>query len=127
MNADVFQAQLDLNSLRQQRLNQELTIQQANPNCSTYSTKASDDISLSDSIAVNASLNYDSLVAGLRMNPEIVAASQEIAVQQLLEREVSAQRLPTLRANAGVNSGNNISNGGFRFKSADYGPYAGLA
>ena len=61
------------------------------------------------------------------MNPEIVAATQEIAVQQLLEREVSAQRLPTLRANAGLNFGNNISNGGFQLASRNYGPFAGLS
>ncbi len=127
-DADVFQAQLDLNSLRQQRLNQELTIAQAKSELlNLLNEDIQSDISLSDSIAVNASLNYDSLVAGLRMNPEIVAASQEIAVQQLLEREVSAQRLPTLRANAGVNFGNNISNGGFQLASRNYGPFAGLS
>lgn len=127
-DADVFQAQLDLNSLRQQRLNQELTIAQAKSELlNLLNEDIQSDISLSDSIAVNASLNYDSLMAGLRMNPAIVAASQEIAVQQLLEREVSAQRLPTLRANAGVNFGNNISNGGFQLASRNYGPYAGLS
>jgi outer membrane protein TolC len=127
-DADVFQAQLDLNALRQQRLNQELTIAQAKSELlNLLNEDIQSDISLSDSIAVNASLNYDSLMAGLRMNPEIVAASQEIAVQQLLEREVSAQRLPTLRANAGVNFGNNISNGGFQLASRNYGPYAGLS
>jgi outer membrane protein len=127
-NADLFQAQLDLNSLRQQRLNQQLTIAQAKSELlNLLNEDIQSDVSLTDSITVNASLNWDSLVSGLRLNPEIVAADQQIAVQQLLEREIGAQRLPTLRANAGVNFGNNISNGGFQLVSRNYGPFAGLS
>lgn len=127
-DADVFQAQLDLNALRQQRLNQELTIAQAKSELlNLLNEDIQSDVSLPDSIEVNATLDYDSLIVGLRMNPEILAASQQIVVQQLLEREVSAQRLPTLRANAGLNFGNNISNGGFQLASRNYGPFAGLS
>jgi outer membrane protein len=127
-DADVFQALLDLNSLRQQHIKQQLTISLAKSDLlNLLNEDIQSDISLPDSIAVNPSLDYDSLMAGLRMNPEIVAATQEIAVQQLLEREVSAQRLPTLRANAGLNFGNNISNGGFQLASRNYGPFAGLS
>lgn len=127
-DADVFQARLDLNALQQQRLNQQLTIAQAKTDLLNLLNEDLDsDISLPDSISVNASLDWDSLLSGLRQNPEIVAAGQQIAVQQLLEREVAAQRLPTLRANAGVNFGNNISNGGFQLVSRNYGPYAGLS
>jgi outer membrane protein len=127
-DADLFQARLDLNSLVQQRLNQQLTIAQAKADLlNLLNEDLRTDITLSDTMAVDESMNWDSLVSGLRQNPQVLAADQQIQIQQLLEREITAQRMPTLRANAGLNFGNNISNGGFNLVSRNYGPYAGLS
>lgn len=126
-DADLFQARLDLNSLRQQRLSQELVISQAKVDLlHLLDEDLNLDISLPDSMVVSATLDWDSLLAGLRRNPQVLAADHQIEVQRLLERETAAQRLPTLRANAGLNLNNNISNAGFNLVSRNYGPYAGL-
>jgi outer membrane protein len=126
-NADLFQAELDLNSLLQQRLSQELVIAQAKADLlNLLEENVGADIRLTDTLAVNENLNLDSLAAGLRQNPQVIAAEHQVLIQQLLEREVAAQRLPTLRANAGLNFGNNISTAGFNLITRTYGPFVGL-
>jgi outer membrane protein len=126
-NADVFQAQLDLSALQQERLNQELVIAQAKADLlDLLNEDVRQEIHLPDSFAVNEGLNWDSLVAGSRLHPQVLAAEHQVQVQQLLEREIAAQRLPTLRANAGLNFGNNVSTAGFNLVTRTYGPYAGL-
>jgi outer membrane protein len=126
-DADLFQARLDANALRQQHRSQELTITQAKADLlNLIQEDFRTEISLVDSLPVDENLNWDSLAAGLRQHPQLLAADHQIRIQQLLEREVTSQRMPTLRANAGLNYGNNISNGGFTLVSRNYGPYASL-
>ncbi len=126
-NADLFQAQLDLNALRQQRMQQALVIAQANADLlNLLDQDANADLTLTDSIVVNPSLGWDSLAASLSHNPQMIAADRQIQIQQLLQQEVGAQRMPTLRANAGYNFSNNVSNGGFNLLSRNYGPFVGL-
>ena len=126
-NADLFQARLDLNALRQQRGNQQSVIIQAESELlALINEDPWQPIAITDSIVVDSGLAFDSLLQGLRNNPQVLAADQQVQVQALAERELSAQRMPTLRANAGYNFSNNVSNGGFNLLSRNLGPYAGL-
>lgn len=126
-DADLFQAKLDQNSLKQQILSQELAITQAKADLlDLMDEEPGKDVALTDTIAVNSGLNWDELLSGARQHPRIAAATSQIQIQALIERETSSQRLPTLRANAGINFGNNVSNGGFNLVSRNYGPFAGL-
>ncbi|MFN8397539.1 MAG: TolC family protein, partial [Bacteroidia bacterium] len=126
-DADLFQAKLDENSLKQQILSQELAITQAKADLlDLMDEQPGKDVALSDSIVVNSNLNWDELLAGTRQHPRVAAATSQIQIQTLIERETSSQRLPTLRANAGLTFGNSVSNGGFNLVSRTYGPYAGL-
>lgn len=125
--ADTLQARIDLNALQQQRLQQVLTIRQAKADLvNLLNLDPNSDPVLTDSIVVNAGLRWDSLAAGLRQNPNVLAADRQVEIQQLLQHELSTQRMPTLRANAGYNFGYNISNGGFNLLSRNLGPYVGL-
>ena len=118
---------MDLNALRQQRSNQENVITLAEADLlASLNEDAWQPIVLVDSIVVDTGLAFDSLLQGLRNNPQVLAADQQVQVQALAERELSAQRLPTLRANAGYNFSNNVSNGGFNLLSRNLGPYVGL-
>jgi outer membrane protein len=125
--ADTLQARIDLNALQQQRLQQVLTIRQAKADLvNLLNLDPNSDPVLTDSIVVNAGLRWDSLAAGLRQNPNVLAADRQVEIQQLLQHELSTQRMPTLRANAGYNFAYNISNGGFNLLSRNIGPYVGL-
>jgi outer membrane protein len=127
-DADIFQARLDLNALRQQLLQQELTISQAKVDLlDLMDGDMRADIVLTDSIVVDAALNFDSLLAGTQQNPQVEAAGRQIQIQQLMAQEVIAQRMPTLRANAGYNFGNNSSAGGFTLVNRNFGPFANLS
>lgn len=126
-NADLFQARVDLNALRQQRGNQQNVIILAESELlALLNEDPWQPIDITDSIVVNSGLAFDSLMEGLRNNPQVLAADRQVQVQTLAERELSAQRMPTLRANAGYNFSNNASNGGFNLLSRNLGPYAGL-
>ncbi len=126
-NADLFQARLDLNALRQQRGNQQSVIILAESELLALINEDSwQPIAITDSIVVDSGLAFGSLWGSLSNNPQVLAADRQVQVQALTEREISAQRMPTLRANAGYNFSNNVSNGGFNLLSRNLGPYAGL-
>jgi outer membrane protein len=114
--------------LRQQRLQQQLTITQAKVDLlNLLNQDEKGDPILTDSMVVNPDLRWDSLAADLALNPQVVAADHQVLIQQLLQHEITAQRMPTLRANAGYNFSNNVSNGGFNLLSRNLGPYVGMS
>jgi len=59
-------------------------------------------------------------------NPQLIAADQQIKVNELLERETAALRYPTLRATTGVNISKTNSGAGFILVNQSYGPTFGL-
>lgn len=127
-DADIFQAELDRNTLQQQKTQQLLTIEQATLDLLNLLFADPQDMPiLTDSIVLAQELNYDTLYAGLLQNPDVSSATHQIEIQQLLQQEYSAQRMPTLRANAGYNFSYNVSNGGFSLLNRNLGPYAGLS
>lgn len=126
-DADHFQALLDLNSLRQQRASQENIVVQATADLlNLLNEDPWGPVTLTDSIVVDSNLSFEALLAGLRSNSQLLAADDQVKVQEFMQQEVTAQRMPTLRGTLGYNFGNNISNGGFNLVSRTLGPYAAL-
>ncbi len=127
-NADIFQAQLDLNALQQSQQAQQLVIDQAKTDLlNLIFVNPATVISISDTIIVDRSVNIDSIRNNLSKNPLVLAANRQVHINELIERETAAQRIPTLRANTGFNFTSSNSAAGFTLLNESYGPFVGLS
>lgn len=126
-NADLFQAQLDVNALLQQLQSQQLVIDIAKTDLlSLLSLKVDSTITISDTIIVNNNLALETIKGAIKNNPQVLAAEQQIKINSLIEKETAAQRYPTVRANTGYNFSNNKVAAGFTLLNQSYGPFIGL-
>lgn len=126
-NADIFQAQLDLNALVQSQQAQELVIDQAKTDLlNLIFLKPDTRILISDTIIVDRKVNIDSVRSNLAKNPLLAAADKQIRINELLEKETAALRYPTVRANAGYNLTSSKSGAGFSLLNQSYGPFVGI-
>ncbi|MFI5155992.1 MAG: TolC family protein [Chitinophagales bacterium] len=127
-NADLFQSQVDLNNLIQSKVTQQLVIDQAKSELLRMLTLRPDSVILvEDSIMVDKSLKLDEVQSRLTLNPDILAADDQININQMLIKETAAQRYPTIRASTGYSySGNNASAGQLLLNQS-YGPFVGLS
>ncbi|MFP5039765.1 TolC family protein [Parasediminibacterium sp. JCM 36343] len=127
-DADIFQAQSDLNDLKQQQKSQELAISQAKIILLTLITIPTDtNITIRDTIIVDTTIVLDSIKNRLANNPQIVAAAQQVAINRQIEKETAALRYPTVKANAGYLFSNNKSAAGFSLLNQSYGPFVGVS
>ena len=126
-NADLFQAQLDLNNLVQTKQSQQLVIDQAKTNFLVLLTlKPDSTVNISDTILVDRSIVLGNIMDNLSTNPDIIAAGDQIHINQLIEKETAAQRYPTIRASAGYNYSRNQASAGQTLLNQQYGPFAGF-
>ncbi len=126
-NADLFQAQLDVNALVQQQQSQQLVIDIAKTDLlNILYLKPDSTILISDTIIVNNNLALETIRAAIKNNPQIIAAEQQIKINTLIEKETAAQRYPTIKANTGYNFSNNKAAAGFTLLNQSYGPFIGL-
>jgi outer membrane protein TolC len=126
-NADLFQAQLDVNALVQQQQAQQLVINLAKTDLlNLLAAKPDSNIVINDTIIVNNTINLENIKATIKNNPQILAANQQITINSLIEKETAALRYPSVRANTGFNFNNNKTEGGFARLNQSYGPFIGL-
>ena len=126
-NADIFQAQLDLNTLLQQAEAQNLVINQSKTDLlNLIFVKPDSSIVISDTIIIDRAINIGEIKTLSQKNPQLIASEQQIRINQYLEREVAALRSPTLRATTGFNLSNTTSAAGFILQNQSYGPQIGL-
>ena len=126
-SADIYQAQLDLNALIQSQQSQELIIEQAKTDLlNLVFMKADTKIQITDTIIVDKTVNMDSVRNNLAKNPAIAAATKQIHINELIEKETAALRYPTLRANTGYNFTSSKSAAGFSLLNQSYGPFVGI-
>lgn len=125
-NADLFQSQIDLNTLTQQRQAQELVIQQSKTELLRLLTLRTDSsITVRDSIRIDETVDFENVYSKLDRNPEIMAAADQVKINQLIVKETAAQRYPAIRANTGYNFGRNTGAGQVIFNQS-YGPSVGI-
>lgn len=126
-NADLFQSQLDLNALQQNKEVQQVVIDRAKTDFLTSLNLNPDStITINDTILASKNILLDSVLNNLPANPAIIAADQQIGINQLIEKEITAQRYPSLRFNTGFNYNRSQSAAGFTLLNQTYGPTVGL-
>ena len=126
-NADIYQAKLDLNQQKQALQTQYLIIKQSKADLLQSMVQAPDSvIVVEDKIAIDKTLSLENIKATLPSNPDYLAAATQITINQLIEKETAALRMPSLRATTGFNLNSNKSAAGFILLNQSYGPFFGV-
>lgn len=126
-NADLFQAQIDLNALVQTKQSQQLIVDQDKAELLRQLTlNADSSISIKDTIIVDNNLKLEDVLGSLNKNPNILAAQDQIKINELLLKETAALRYPSIRANTGFNFSRNQAAAGQLLLNQNYGPSVGI-
>jgi len=130
-NADLFQSQVDLNTAVQNLQAQQLIVDQGKTDLLTLMTLNPDSaIVVEDTIIVDSSIRLGTILEAVQhANPDVLAADEQITISKFIEKEIGAQRYPSLYVNAGYNlvkTHNANVNKVTPLSNLNYGPYAGL-
>jgi outer membrane protein len=126
-NADIFQAQIDLNTLNQTYQDQLMVAQVAKTELLrilTLDPKSA--VTIRDTITVDNDLRLESILERLNVNADVKAADHQIRINELITRETAALRYPTVRLNTAYNFSRNQAAAGFTLLNRTYGPNAGI-
>ena len=127
-NADLFQAQIDLNALLQAKQSQQVVIDQSKTELLRLLTLRADSaININDTIIVDKAILLDGVLNSLNKNAEIIAAEEQIRINEQIVNETAAQRYPSIRATTGFNFTRNNATGGQLLLNQNYGPYVGVS
>ncbi|MEO8771802.1 MAG: TolC family protein [Ferruginibacter sp.] len=127
-NADLFQAQIDLNVLQQSKLAQLLIVDQAKAELLRLLTLNADSaIVIKDSIFIDKNVKLDSVLNSLNKNADIKVAESQIKINELIVKETAALRYPSIRATAGYAFSRNQAAAGNLLLNQNYGPTVGLS
>jgi outer membrane protein TolC len=127
-NADLFQAQSDLNALLQSKQSQQLIVDQAKTELLRLLTlKPDSSIAVEDTIIVDQSINLDAILNSLTKNADILAADDQLKINEFIVKETAALRYPSVRANTGFNFSRNQAAAGQLLLNQSYGPYVGVS
>ncbi len=127
-NADLFQAQIDLNVLQQSKLAQQLIVEQAKAELLRVLTlKADSAISIKDTILVARDIKLESILNNVAKNADIKAAESQVKINEIIVKETAAQRYPSIRATAGYLFTRNQVEAGNVLLNQNYGPTAGVS
>lgn len=126
-NADLYQAQLDLNASLQEMQSQALTLMQAKTDLMNLLTQKPDStFTIQDTIVVDGSLSIDSVKAAIQRNPELLSAEEQIRINSFIVKEVGAQRYPSVSVTGGYNYARSQSSAGNFLLNQNFGPFIGL-
>jgi len=124
---EILQAQADVNTAEQQLTSQKLVIEQNKSDLLLLiSSKKQMQFSVTDSIIVDKTLQLDSIINYLNRNPQYLSADQQIRINEQIVKEVSSQRYPSVRLNAGYDFYQANTNKGTMTLNQNYGPAAGI-
>lgn len=126
-NADLFQAQIDLNALIQNKQSQQLIINQAKIELLRQLTLNPDSaVFIQDTILVDRNLQLNTIIKSLNKNPNIIAAQDQIKINELVVKETAALRYPSVRATTGYNFNRNNASAGQLLLNQNYGVSVGI-
>jgi len=126
-NADLFQAQIDLNTLNQTLINQQLAVDVAKSELLRLLTlDPKSPVAIKDTILVEQGLKIENVLDKLTANADVKAADNQIRISELIVRETAALRYPTVRLNLGYNYTRNQSTAGFTLLNKVTAPSAGI-
>ena len=83
--------------------------------------------SIRDTIIVDSSINYNTVRENIKNNPELLTADQQIRINELIVKEVGAQRYPSIGLNTGFNYTRSQNAAGFTLLNQNLGPYIGFS
>jgi outer membrane protein len=127
-NADLFQAQIDLNALLQTKQSQQLIIGQAKTELLRQLTLNPDSaISIQDTIIIDRQLLLENVLSKLNKNADITAALDQIKINGLAVKETGALRYPSIRATTGYSFIRNKAAAGQILLNQNYGPSLGIS
>lgn len=127
-NADIFQAEIDLNTLNQTLLNQQMVAQVAKTELlRTLTLDPSSAVTIKDTITVDNNMQLSAVLDRLTSNADIKAADHQIQINELIVKETAALRYPTVRFNAAYNFSRNQTAAGLTLLNRVVGPQAGLS
>ena len=125
-NADIFQAQIDVNTILQNIGAQQLVLSQAKVDLMDLIDSRDSSFVIMDSIIVDPSLTLEPVMAYIQQHPEVQVAVQQVKVNEQLAKEIGAQRYPAVRVNGGYNFNRNQNAAGLTLLNQSYGPFLGV-
>ncbi|MES2559479.1 MAG: TolC family protein [Bacteroidota bacterium] len=127
-NTDVYLAQLDMDTRKQNLINQQVLIKNGYADLNVVLNLPVDSVYGVDTLLVtNTTLQKSQLDTAFNNNPELLMAqnSTEIALQS--QKELQGVRLPLIRLNAAYGYTLTQSQAGFTLLNQNYGPNAGIS
>jgi outer membrane protein TolC len=126
-DADLFQSQINLNSLLQQKQAQLLIIDQAKTGLLLLLNLKPDSlIDINDTILVDKTLILGDILNDVNRNADVLAAENQIKINQLIVKETAALRYPSVQAAARYNYNRNQTTAGNLLLNQNSGPSAGI-
>ncbi|MCE7039690.1 TolC family protein [Dyadobacter sp. CY312] len=127
-NADIFQAQIDLNTLNQTLQDQRMVAGVAKTELLRLLTlDIKSVLAIRDTITVDQDVQLNNILDRLNVNADVKAADHQIRINQLIVKETAALRYPTIRLNTAYNYSRNQSGAGLTLLNQSSGPNAGLS
>ena len=124
---EMLQAQTDVNSAEQLLVIQKTVIEQNKSDLLLLiNSKKQMEFSVADTIIIDQSLQLDSIINYLNRNPQYLSAEQKILIDEQIVKEVSSQRYPSIKLNAGYDFFQANLNKGNLSMNQNYGPTAGI-
>jgi outer membrane protein len=124
---EILQAQTDVNSAEQMLVMQKTVIEQGKSDLLLLiNSKKQMEFSVADTIIIDQSLQLDSIINYLNRNPQYLSAEQKILINEQIVKEVSSQRYPSIKLNAGYDLLRANFNKGNMAMNQNYGPTAGI-
>ena len=124
--ADLLQAQMDLNMTEQNLKGQQLIIEQEKTNLlQLMGVKEYFPVIVHDTILIDNNIRKDSIINYLQNNQQYLSADQQVKITEQIVKELRAQRYPSIRLSTGYNFVYNSSTAGFNLFTQNYGPSAG--
>jgi outer membrane protein TolC len=124
--ADLLQAQMDLNLEIETLKSQQLIIEQDKTDLlQLMGVRKFIPIAVKDTIVVDGNINKDSIIIYLENNQQYLSSYQQVRINEQIVKEMRAQRYPTLRLNTGYNFNYSSSSAGFNLFTQTYGPTVG--
>lgn len=127
-DADMMQAQIDLNLAEQNFRSQQLVIENSKTELLQLMGGSQEQqfITGDSLITVDPQITLDSVLLFLKDNYQYLTAEQQIKISEQLAKEARAERMPSLRLNTAYEVGFAKNTKGNTLTSLNYGPYAGL-
>ncbi|QGW28161.1 hypothetical protein GLV81_08695 [Phnomibacter ginsenosidimutans] len=127
--SDYLQAAADYNAAKTNIMTIENNIEQEKVRLNNIlSRNPSEAFTTSDASITDVAFDdRDKILAAIdTLNPSLLMARSQLAVLYQQQREINANRLPTVTLNAGAGLNNSVNSAGFTLRNTTYGPNAGI-